>query len=38
MAHEEKNQVRAVYNHAEYLDERAKMMQIWADYLDKLKT
>ncbi|MCF6766193.1 tyrosine-type recombinase/integrase [Thiotrichales bacterium 19S3-7] len=37
MAHEEKNKVRAVYNHAEYLDERAKMMQIWADYLDILK-
>ncbi|GGG04050.1 MULTISPECIES: tyrosine-type recombinase/integrase [Cysteiniphilum] len=37
MAHEERNKVRAVYNHAEYLPERAKMMQIWADYLDELK-
>lgn len=29
--------VRAVYNHAQYLEERAVMMQWWADYLDGLK-
>ena len=29
--------VRATYNAAEYLPERRKMMQQWADYLDKLK-
>ena len=29
---------RAAYNHAQYLDERAKMLQEWADYLDKIKT
>ena len=29
--------VRATYNAAEYLPERRKMMQHWADYLDKLK-
>ena len=29
--------VRAVYNAAEYLPERRRMMQHWADYLDKLK-
>ncbi|MCG9054666.1 tyrosine-type recombinase/integrase [Laribacter hongkongensis] len=32
MAHAERNQVRAVYNYAEYLPERRKMMQAWADY------
>ena len=36
LAHVESNQVRAAYNHAEYLSERRKMMQFWADYLDKL--
>ena len=29
--------MRAVYNKAEYLDERRRMMQAWADYLDTLK-
>ena len=29
--------VRAAYNHAEYLPERRRMMQEWADYLDGLK-
>ncbi|MDR3152922.1 MAG: integrase arm-type DNA-binding domain-containing protein [Deltaproteobacteria bacterium] len=29
--------VRAVYNRAEHLQERAKMMQEWADYLDSLR-
>ncbi|MDR0549130.1 MAG: integrase, partial [Deltaproteobacteria bacterium] len=29
--------VRAAYNYADYLPERRKMMQDWADYLDKLK-
>ena len=37
LAHSERNAVRAAYNHAEYLDERRKMMQAWADYLyDKI--
>ena len=34
LAHCERNQVRAAYNHAQYLPERRKMMQWWADYLD----
>ena len=34
LAHAERNSVRAAYNHAEYLPERRKMMQAWADYLD----
>lgn len=34
LAHGERNEVRAAYNHAQYLPERRKMMQWWADYLD----
>ncbi len=37
LAHSEKNAVRAAYNRAEYLPERERMMQEWADYLGKLK-
>jgi integrase len=36
LAHSERNTVRAAYNHAQYLPERRKMMQWWADYLDKV--
>lgn len=38
LAHAEQNQVRAAYNHAQYLEERRKMMQTWADYLDGLRS
>jgi len=34
LAHIEKNAVRAAYNHADYLEERRKMMHWWSDYLD----
>jgi integrase len=37
LAHAERNKVRAAYNRAQYLAERKKMMQVWADYLDSLK-
>ncbi|MBM4128374.1 MAG: DUF4102 domain-containing protein [Nitrospira sp.] len=37
LAHAEPNRVRGTYNHAEYLDDRSKMMQTWADLLDELK-
>jgi len=37
LAHAERDSVRAAYNYAEYLPERQKMMQQWADYLDQLK-
>jgi integrase len=37
LAHAERNQVRAAYNRAQRLDERRKMMQLWADYLDGLR-
>ncbi len=36
LAHGERNKVRAAYNHAQYLPERRKMMQWWADYLDEV--
>ncbi|MDR1242346.1 MAG: site-specific integrase, partial [Deltaproteobacteria bacterium] len=38
LAHGERNTVRASYNFAQYLPERRKMMQDWADYLDKLRS
>jgi integrase len=38
LAHAPRDQVRAAYNRAQYLDERRRMMQAWADYLDTLKT
>lgn len=37
LAHAERDEVRAAYNYAEHLPERRRMMQHWADYLDKLK-
>ena len=37
LAHAPRDQVRAAYNRAQYLNERRKMMQSWADYLDNLK-
>jgi len=37
LAHGERNSVRAAYNYAEYLPQRRKMMQEYADYLDMLK-
>lgn len=36
LAHSERDLVRAAYNHSDYLQERRKMMQSWADYLDGL--
>lgn len=39
LAHAESNKVRDAYTSAaQYLDERKKMMQSWADYLDSLKS
>ena len=37
LAHAERNKVRAAYNRAQYLAERTKMMQAWADYLDGMR-
>lgn len=38
LAHTERNRVRAAYNRAQRLDDRRKMMQQWADYLDELRS
>lgn len=35
LAHAPRNAVSAAYNHALYLEPRAKMMQEWADYLEQ---
>jgi integrase len=37
LCHMPKDQIRAAYNRAQYLDERRRMMQAWSDYLDALK-
>jgi integrase len=37
LAHCERDEVRGAYNRAEYLQERVKMMQAWATYLDAIK-
>jgi integrase len=38
LAHTEENDVRRAYMHAaEFWNERAEMMQVWADYLDQLR-
>lgn len=34
LAHIEKNKTRAAYHRSQYIDERKRMMQAWADYLD----
>lgn len=33
LSHTDKNETRGSYNHAEYIEHRAKMMQWWGDYL-----
>lgn len=38
LAHRDRNAIRGTYNLAQYLDERRRMMQSWADYLDGLRT
>jgi integrase len=37
LAHCDEDDVRAAYNYAQYLPDRRKMMQAWADYLDTLR-
>jgi integrase len=34
LAHGDPNEIRAAYNRAEYMEERARMLQWWADFLD----
>lgn len=37
LAHAQRSQIIAAYDRADFLDDRTKMMQEWADYIDKLK-
>jgi integrase len=37
LSHSDPNKIRGTYNKAKYLDERRRMMQAWADYLDGLR-
>jgi integrase len=37
LAHQERDQISASYNRATYLPQRAKMMQAWADHLDRTR-
>ncbi len=37
LAHAPRNAVSASYNHALYLEPRAKLMQDWADWLDRTR-
>jgi len=37
LAHEKTDRVAGAYNHALYLEHRAKMMQHWADFLDQCR-
>ena len=36
LAHLERSQTRAAYNYADKMDERRRMMQAWADFIDAL--
>ena len=38
LAHVEGNATRRAYNHAQYIPERERMMQWWADYLDDVQS
>lgn len=38
LAHQDKNSIRRIYNRADHLTERKKLMQEWADYLDTLRS
>lgn len=37
LAHAERDEIRGAYNYAEYLPERRRMMQAWADFLSSLE-
>ena len=38
LAHAERNGVKATYNKAEYLPQRVKLMNWYADFLDEVKS
>lgn len=37
LAHQDRDDVSAAYNHATYLPQRRQMMQKWADHLDRIR-
>ena len=37
LAHQDKNVIRRTYNRATYLDQRVKLMQVWADLMDEFQ-
>ena len=37
LAHKDEDEVRSAYNRAEYFEQRKKMLQDWANYLDRLR-
>lgn len=37
LSHKDTNEIRGTYNEAQYLEQRRKMMQEWADYLDAIR-
>jgi len=34
LAHVDRNNIRGIYNHAQYMEKRREMMQWWANYID----
>ena len=38
LAHEERNRVRAAYHRSEYIEQRKKLMQWWANMLQQLES
>ena len=38
LAHAVKDSLGRAYNRSEFLEQRRKMLQTWADYLDRLRT
>jgi hypothetical protein len=37
LAHSVRDSLGRAYNRTEFVDQRRKMLQVWADYLDKLR-
>jgi len=37
LAHVDKNTIRGTYNHAQYLEQRREMLQLYGDYVNKLE-
>lgn len=38
LAHQDKNSIRAIYNQAQYIEERRVMLQWWSDFIDRCDT